>query len=84
MRTIEGHAEYFVKKLTRVHEGLAKAENPQHAGRTLFSSLGKKWPFKRTMSAPMFPLKPGSHISYLIEVRNKLNSDKFSQYLVRR
>ncbi|CAG7837387.1 unnamed protein product [Allacma fusca] len=45
--------EHFVKKLNRVQDGLYKSELPQPLGqKTLSSSLGKKWPYKRTMSAP--------------------------------
>jgi hypothetical protein len=68
LKAIDGNAEYFVKKLIRVHEGLARAENLHVTGyKTLFSSLGKKWPFKRTMSAPSNPYnKHGKiFISYL-------------------
>ena len=45
--------EHFVKKLNRIQEAIYKSETPQGLGaKTLYSSIGKKWPYKRTMSAP--------------------------------
>ncbi|KAL1415960.1 hypothetical protein MTO96_028551 [Rhipicephalus appendiculatus] len=42
------NSEVFQRKLNRAHEALSLTR----AGRTLTSSLGTKWPYKRAMSAP--------------------------------
>jgi len=51
VRNIDGNMDSFIKKLARVQEALSRVDSNLTA-KTLYSSLGTKWPYKRTMSAP--------------------------------
>ncbi|OXA59651.1 Protein unc-79 [Folsomia candida] len=50
-RHIDSSFDHFIKKLGRVQDSLSKGES-NHGHKTLYSSIGTKWPYKRTMSAP--------------------------------
>ena len=43
-------SDIFARKLSRAQDALSSAQNA--SAKTLSASLGTKWPYKRTMSAP--------------------------------
>ncbi|XP_037086283.1 protein unc-79 homolog [Pollicipes pollicipes] len=53
-----GASEAYLRRLTRAHEALTSAAAGSGHRRTLNSSIGTKWPYKRTMSAPAVVPRP--------------------------